>query len=361
MSRRHLLLAVTLVGAVVAGGVVAIVLRGGVPAPVGPARPPVTTATVMRTNLTTTVLTEGTLGFEQSDPVVNRFTGTYTELPSPRTAIAFGQVLYRVDNAPVVLMAGNTPAWRAFSAGMTDGPDVTQLQAGLIALGDASGLLSRPSGHFDTATVDAVERWQHADGLPANGAIALGQIIFLPQRVLVGAPNFAPGQAASPGDTPYTVTTTTRVVSVPLNPNLPTVTVGEAVSIVLPTNATTPGKIITVDPAPAASNSQSSPGSGSQSEAAASVATVSPDNPRATGTEADVPVQVSLTTQSVHNALAVPISALLALAGGGYGMEVVQASGVHHLIGVTTGVFTGAQVQISGPGIGPGTKVVVAQ
>ena len=157
------------------------------------------------------------------------------------------------------------------------------------------------------------------------------------------------------------MTTTTRVVSVPLNPNLPTVTVDEAVSIVLPSNATTPGRITAVGPAPAASNSQSSSGSGSQSQAAATVATVSPDAPRATGTEADVPVQVSLTTQSVHNVLAVPISALLALAGGGYGMEVVEASGTHHLIGVTTGVFTGSQVQISGPGIGPGTKVVVAQ
>ena len=173
-------LRLALVGAVVAGGVVAIVLRGGAPAPAVPGPPPVTTATVMRTDLATTVLTEGTLGFAPSDPVVNRFTGTYTELPPPGTAIAFGQVLYRVDNAPVVLMAGATPAWRAFSSGMADGPDVTELQSDLVALGDATGLFSHPSGHFDTATVDAVERWQHANGLPASGAIALGQIVFLP-------------------------------------------------------------------------------------------------------------------------------------------------------------------------------------
>lgn len=200
-----------------------------------------------------------------------------------------------------------------------------------------------------------------ANGLPANGTIPLGQIVFLPQPVLVGAPNFAQGQAASAGDTPYAVTTTTRVVSVPLNPNLPAVTVDEAVSILLPSNATTAGRIKAVGPAPTSSPSQSSSDSGSQSQVAATIATVSPDHPRATGTQAGVPVQVSLTTQSVHNVLAVPISALLALAGGGYGMEVVEASGMHHLIGVTTGLFTGSQVQISGPGIGPGTKVVVAQ
>ena len=66
-----------------------------------------------RTDLATTVLTEGTLGFAPSDPVVNQFAGTYTELPPPGTAVAFGQVLYRVNDVPVVLMAGATPAWRA--------------------------------------------------------------------------------------------------------------------------------------------------------------------------------------------------------------------------------------------------------
>ena len=47
--------------------------------------------------------------------------------------------------------------------------------------------------------------------------------------------------------------------------------------------------------------------------------------------------------------------------GGGYGVEVVPPSGAHHLAGVTTGLFAGGQVQVSGPGIAPGTKVVTAQ
>jgi hypothetical protein len=86
-----------------------------------------------------------------------------------------------------------------------------------------------------------------------------------------------------------------------------------------------------------------------------------PDRPAATGTGSGVAVQVSLTVQSVRDVLAVPISALLALVGGGYGVEVVGPSGVHHLVGVTTGTFTGAQVQVTGTGIDAGTKVVVAQ
>ena len=70
---------------------------------------------------------------------------------------------------------------------------------------------------------------------------------------------------------------------------------------------------------------------------------------------------MSLTTQSAAGVLAAPISALLALAGGGYAVEVVGPGGTHHLVGVTTGIFTGSQVQVSGQGIEAGTRVVVAQ
>jgi hypothetical protein len=72
-------------------------------------------------------------------------------------------------------------------------------------------------------------------------------------------------------------------------------------------------------------------------------------------------VQVSLTVQRVQHVLAVPVSALLALSGGGYGLEVVTPSGRHHLVGVHTGVFASGDVQVSGTGLAPGMRVVVAQ
>ena len=86
-----------------------------------------------------------------------------------------------------------------------------------------------------------------------------------------------------------------------------------------------------------------------------------PDDPSATGTDYGEAVQVSLTLQSVHHVLAVPISALLALAGGGYGLEVVGPWGHHTLVGVRTGVFAGGDVEVSGRGLAPGTRVVIAQ
>ena len=99
-----------LAGAAASGAVVMVAVAGGAPAPAAPAAPPVTTARVARTNLVTTVLTEGTLGYAASRPVVNQLTGTYTQLPRPGRSIGAGGTLYSVDNLPVVLMIGRIPA-----------------------------------------------------------------------------------------------------------------------------------------------------------------------------------------------------------------------------------------------------------
>jgi peptidoglycan hydrolase-like protein with peptidoglycan-binding domain len=339
-----------LAAAALAGAVIAVSLQGGASAPAAPAPLPVATATVARTDLTSSVLTAGTLGYAPAAPIVNELSGIYTEVPTSGQRIAAGGTLYRVDNAPVVLMAGAIPAWRELAPGITDGPDVTELQSNLIALGDAGGLFSTPTGDFDALTAEAVRRWQLAEGVPATGVIPMGEVVFLASAVRVGAGSFAPGQAASPGQEPYQVTTDQRSVLVPLNPNLPAVHLGERVRINLPSGAGVAGRATMVGPA--------APGAGSS---AAATLTVTPARGAATGTGAGVPVQVSLTTQSVRNVLAVPVSALLALAGGGYGLEVVEPSGAHRLVGVRTGAFSGSRVQVSGGGIAAGTRVVVAQ
>jgi uncharacterized membrane protein YgcG len=367
---RRAAVAAALLAAAAAGAVSAIAIRGG-QAQVGPpAPPPVTLATVVRTDLTTTVLTAGTLGYAPTDPVVNELTGTYTALPAPGQAIRPGEALYRVDNQPVVLMRGGIPAWRTFAPGMAGGPDVTELQQNLIALGYAAGLLSAPSGRFDALTEDAVLRWQEALGYPRTGQITLGEVVFLPARVIVGALEQSPGQPATPGQAPYLVTTASRAVTVPLSPDLPAVAVGEAVSIVLPSGATTPGTVAAVGPVPPDSSSSSSSSSGTSGQGSASGSsaqgssagspgasmqlTVTPEHPAATGTGQGVDVQVSMVAESVRDVLAVPISALLALAGGGYGVEVAEPSGGRELVGVTTGLFASTLVQVSAPGLRAG-------
>jgi hypothetical protein len=350
-----------LAGAAAAGAVAMVAVTGGSQAPAAPAAPPVATARVTRTNLVTTVLTEGTLGYAAARPVVNLLTGTYTQIPGPGRRIGAGGVLYAVDNLPVVLMTGRIPAWRAMAPGITNGPDVTELERNLIALGYASGLLTSPGDVWTAATTVAVERWQQAAGLPVTGQIDLGRVLFLPGPVRTGAATVASGDPASPGQAPYQVTTDHRVVTVPLNAvSAPRVTRGEQVTVILPSGVSARARVTAIGPpAPSGTGTASTPGS--SASAASTVLTVIPAHPRRTGTASGVPVQVSLTTHVATGVLAVPVSALLALSGGGYGLEVVEPSGAHHLVGVRTGVFAGSLVQVSGPQVTAGTRVVVAQ
>ena len=327
-----------LLAAMIAGAVVTVAVRGGQVAAATPAPPPLATAMVVRTNLVSTTLTGATLGYGPGRPVINLTAGIYTWLPQPGTVVRALGVLYRVDDTPVTLMAGATPAWRPFALGMTGGPDVRQLQANLIAGHFADGLLSTPDGRYGLATADAVERWQAATGRAVTGSIPLGQVLFTPAAVRVGSVDVAAGQAAGAGQRPYQASTGRRTVTVPLNPSLPPAAAGEAVSIVLPSQVRVPGTVTAVGPAQL---------------------TVTPHG--ATGTEVNVQVQVALAVQAARDVLAVPVAALLALAGGGYGLEVVAPSGAHHLVAVTAGLFAGGQVQVSGPGITAGIRVVTAQ
>ena len=361
--KRRFALPAALIAAAMAGVVAAVALTGSAAAPAAQPRIRLKTAEVVLTNLSTTMLTAGTLGYAPARPLTNQLAGTYTSVPASGTTIGAGQVLYRVDNEPVFAMRGRTPAWRPMGPGITSGPDVSELQANLISLGYASGLFSVPTGEYDWLTDDAVQRWQAATGVLVTGQVALGQVIFSPAAIRVGATNVAPGQAAVPGQVPYQVTTARRIVSVPVNPMLPPVAVGDRVSIVLPSLARTPGRVTGVGPAPAPGGSAGAAhGSGAAPAAgASSVITVTPDRPGVTGTGTGVPVQISLTIQSVRHVLAVPVSALLALSGGGYGLEVVTPAGRHRLVGVRAGIFAGGLVQVSGAQLVPGTKVVVAQ
>jgi hypothetical protein len=89
--------------------------------------------------------------------------------------------------------------------------------------------------------------------------------------------------------------------------------------------------------------------------------TVRPLDPSATGSIDQAPVDIAITTGSVNGALVVPVDALLALAGSGYAVEEVSPGGRHQLVGVSLGLFDDAEgmVQVSGPGLAVGQRVVV--
>ncbi|PZS11080.1 MAG: hypothetical protein DLM64_07220 [Solirubrobacterales bacterium] len=70
-------------------------------------------------------------------------------------------------------------------------------------------------------------------------------------------------------------------------------------------------------------------------------------------------VSVNFEQQSAKNVLSVPVTALVATAGGGYALQQVAAP--HRLIPVTPGLFATGYVQVSGAQIYPGLQVTDSQ
>ena len=81
-------------------------------------------------------------------------------------------------------------------------------------------------------------------------------------------------------------------------------------------------------------------------------------HPRAAGGLDQAPVTVNIVSARARGVLAVPVSALVALAGGGYAVQVVSG-GAAHLAGVRTGLFSSSLVQVSGAGLRAGLRVEV--
>jgi hypothetical protein len=99
---------------------------------------------MQREELSATVSEDGTLTYGAwSDgsrySVINQARRTYTKLPNLGRVVRHGHVLCRVNDRPVVLLYGSRPAYRTLSAGAS-GPDVSELNADLVALGDATQL-----------------------------------------------------------------------------------------------------------------------------------------------------------------------------------------------------------------------------
>ena len=92
--------------------------------------------------------------------VINQARGTYTKLPDGGDRVDCGDVLYRVDDNPVLLLCGSTPAYRSLSKG-DSGPDVAELNANLVHLGYATRAQLDPSSdRFSSATASALEKLQ---------------------------------------------------------------------------------------------------------------------------------------------------------------------------------------------------------
>jgi hypothetical protein len=327
---------------------------------------PAETATVEQGPLSSQVYQNGTLGYAaraDGSPysVVNQATGAYTRLPTGGDVVDCGAVLYRVANDPVVLLCGGTPAYRPLSEGMS-GPDVRELNRNLVDLGYAKrSELDRSSDDFDAETAEALERLQDDLGVDETGVLELDRAVFLPGPLRISNVTATPGTMARPGAPIAQATTTNRRVEVDLDASQAAgVEVGDRAQITLPSNETTPGKVTHVGTV-AASSGEEEEASGADAPNATIPVSITLQRPRDVRGLEQAPVRAQITTDGVKDALSVPVTALVARAGGGYAVEVAGSGGARDLVPVELGMFDHANgvVQVTGSGLEAGQRVVV--
>jgi hypothetical protein len=339
--------AVVLAAAAATGGVVA--MSSAEQAPAAAQEPPVNTATVEKGRLSATVSQYGTLTYRaRSDgspySVINRARGTYTELPAAGDRVGCGDVLYRVDDKPVLLLCGSTPAYRSLSGGAS-GPDVAELNANLVHLGYATrAQLDPSSGHFSSESASALEKLQSKLGEDQTGSLDLGEAVFLPESVRVARMIGELGATAQPGAQVLDATSDTLEVQLALDPSQQgDVKTGDRAQITLPDHRSVTGRVDRLGRVAQVPAGQNTGG-------ATIPAFISLEHPEQVRGLDKTPVQVSITTKGGESALNVPVTALVGKSGGGFAVEVVRAGGRRELVAVKLGLFdtAGGRVQVEG-------------
>ncbi|MET9514782.1 peptidoglycan-binding protein [Streptomyces sp. NPDC002994] len=314
---------------------------------------PTATAKVTKGTLSARTLENGTLGYAGDYQVINKAGGTVTKMPAVGQVIKQGKTLYRVDGEPVIMLYGGyVPVYRALSWG-TEGADVKQLNAALVALKYATkDELDPGSDYFGRQTYNALLELQDDVGLKETGDLPLGQAVFMPAKeIRVTKVTGVAGAAAGGGASLMQASSTDREVTVELSASQQAdVAAGDKVTITLPTDKTIDGVVSAVGKV--ATKGTTSPTIDVK---------IRPLKPKETGRLDQAPVQVSIITETVKDVLSVPVNSLLALAGGGYAVEVVEAGGKHRLIAVKPGLFDDAagKVEVTGTGLEAGQSIVV--
>jgi hypothetical protein len=362
--RRWVTVAVAGVVLALAAGAGAAWLAGGFGArgPSGPGNGAglygTTTQTVKRETLSAQTTLNATLGYAGSYTVTvpgssspgspgSGSPAAFTWLPPAGRVIRQGQVAYRTDNGvPACLLYGRVPAWRTLEEGMR-GADVAQLNHDLVALGySGSGYIAAEGWrYFSWDTGYGLEQLQASLGLEQTGTLPLGQAVFEPRALRVATVRASLGAAAS--GPVFSATSARHVVTISLAAaDQSEVKKDDPVTVTLPDGSVTPGVISSVGKV----------ASGHGSSAKITVL-VRLRHLGAAGHLDQAPVTVTITTSRVRNALAVPVAALVARPGG-YAVEVVDRGGRHRL--VPPGLFddTAGMVQVTGPGLSAGQRVV---
>jgi peptidoglycan hydrolase-like protein with peptidoglycan-binding domain len=352
--------AVVLAAAVATGGVV--VASGSQDDSGTTPEPAISTQAVQRGTLAAVVALHGTLTHRarpDGSPyaAINRASGTYTALPDVGDRVDCGDVLYRVDDEPVLLLCGPVPAYRDLAVGSA-GRDVRQLNRNLHRLGydrRAAVRIDPDADEFTAATQAALARLQRAKGVDATGSLDTRDAVVLPRSARIAKVGGELGGAARTGGRVLQATSDALEVQVRLDATQRRdVRRGAAARITLPGNRIVRGTVDRIGTVAETAHEDDDVGS------ATVPGFVTLDRPQQARGLDRAPVRVEVTTEGVKDALSVPVIALVGRSGGGFAVERVGDGGRRDLVAVELGLFDTAsgRVQVTGE-LAEGDRVAV--
>jgi peptidoglycan hydrolase-like protein with peptidoglycan-binding domain len=308
---------------------------------------PPATAEVTRQTLIDAETISGELGYGAETTLRSRLGGTVTWLAPTGSTVKRGGVLFRVDNSPVVLLVGPLPAYRDLSSG-AEGSDVKQFERNLAALGYDGFTVD---DEYNSSTAEAVRDWQEDLGLEETGRVEQGRVVYAAGPVRIDAHSGNVGDPAQPGEAVMTATGTARVVTVLLDvEDQRLASKGAAVRVGVPGGEEVPGKITGVT---TVIEESAEPEGDPETKIEV---TVSVTKPAALAGLDSASVDVDFTASERKDVLTVPVAALLALAEGGYGVEIVSGS-TSRIVAVETGLFADGRVEVAGADLTEGMTV----
>ncbi len=305
-------------------------------------RAPRATTEVLISDLVSTFEAEtGSIEFVDQVTVTGVASGTIGWIAEDGSQVDAGEPVYERDLHPVVLLVGDTPAWRTMTEGDV-GQDVAQLEQNLEMLGYGTEDEFTVDDTYTSATEVIVERWQADLGVAETGTVAFGDLVFGPAGAQVGS------VLASVGDE----SASTAILTLTGQERALTFTVSaESVGSVgsdLEVSARLPDRSTVT----AVVDSVASSGAGLSTVTATLIEdqTPLPDGDA-------IPVTVSWRTTVAAEAVTVPAGALLRLDSGGYALELVNDDGTTEVIPVVPGANVGTSVQIL-DGVTPGVRII---
>ncbi len=347
------------------------------------------TVPVTRADLVEYTELKGEVGYGAPVPMRSEATGTVTWIAPGGDVVSRGETLLRVNDQPVVLLYGSLPMFRTLAeaprpaepaaatstAGAapssrtaspaavepTTGNDVKQFEENLRSLGYHGFTVD---DEFTAETAKAVKRWQHDLGKEQTGRVEPGDVVYAPAAVRIAQQSVRVG-AAVPADV-LTWTGTTRVVTATAEQGTADwATSGAEVTVVPDGGKAIRGTVdqVGADPTTVGSDSDTGKPAGSGDGDAATpqisitVTVADQEALRAAETGA---VDVRRIAKERKQVLTVPVSALLALAEGGYGLEVVHGAATR-TVAVKAGMFADGRVEVTGDGLAAGLDVRIPQ